>query len=211
MRSLLFSAALLAGAATGALGAEESYVPPDSMSEFGPATVQPGYVQFCEDYYAGACGPYARSDDRFELTTERFAALKEVNQAVNRHVTPITDRQLWGVEDHWSYPVQRDGQLYGDCEDYVLEKRRLLTEKGWPADALLITVVFDRNEGGHAVLTVATDQGDLVLDNLTSEILYWHETPYRFVKRQSEQDPRQWVSLRRGRPAAPEIPVAGSD
>jgi hypothetical protein len=50
----------------------------------------------------------------------------------------------------WSYPD--DG--YGDCEDYVLLKRRMLTQSGWPREALLVTVVRNEKDEGHAVLTV---------------------------------------------------------
>ena len=60
----------------------------------------------------------------------------------------------WPVEK-WSYPD--DG--YGDCEDYVLLKRRLLAARGFPESTLLITVVRDENNEGHAVLTVRTDRG----------------------------------------------------
>ena len=35
-------------------------------------------------------------------------------------IEPVTDQQLWGVEEKWSYPVNK-----GDCEDYVLLKRKL--------------------------------------------------------------------------------------
>ncbi len=56
----------------------------------------------------------------------------------------------------------------GDCEDIALLKRRDLIEKGWPVGALLMTVVRQANGEGHAVLTVLTDRGDLVLDNLKS-------------------------------------------
>ena len=73
---------------------------------------------------------------------------------------------------------------YGDCEDYVLQKRRMLIQAGWPREALLITVVRDRKDEGHAMLTVKTDKGEFILDNQTDEILPWTDTGYRFVKRQ---------------------------
>jgi predicted transglutaminase-like cysteine proteinase len=40
-----------------------------------------------------------------------------------------------------------------------------------------------------------TNRGDLVLDNKTDAIRLWHETAYRYVKRQSVVDPKRWVSL----------------
>ncbi len=47
----------------------------------------------------------------------------------------------------------------------MLLKRRLLIRAGWPREALLITVVRDRKDEGHAVLTVKTDRGEFILDN----------------------------------------------
>jgi predicted transglutaminase-like cysteine proteinase len=102
----------------------------------------------------------------------------------------------WVVEK-WSYPD--DG--YGDCEDYVLLKRRLLIEAGWPREALLITVVRDRRGDGHAVLTVKTDKGEYILDNQNVDIVLWSETGYRYVKRQSQSDPNVWVALGDQRPS----------
>ena len=61
--------------------------------------------------------------------------------------------------------------------------------------ALLVTVVLDNGDEGHAVLTVTADKGDLVLDNKKEDILLWSMTGYRFVKRQSQSDPSVWVSL----------------
>jgi predicted transglutaminase-like cysteine proteinase len=46
-----------------------------------------------------------------------------------------------------------------------------------------VTVVRDKKEEGHAVLTVTTDRGDYVLDNQTADILLCSRTGYRFVKR----------------------------
>ena len=97
----------------------------------------------------------------------------------------------WGVVERWNYPD--DG--YGDCEDYALQKRKMLMQAGWPRPALLMTVVRDRNGDGHAVLTVRTDKGEFILDNEVDEILPWSDTGYHFVKRQSQSDPNVWVSL----------------
>ena len=101
-----------------------------------------------------------------------------------------------GVVEKWTYPD--DG--YGDCEDYVLLKRRMLMEAGWPREALLITVVREKNGDGHAVLTVKTDRGELILDNQNADIVLWSASGYRFVKRQSQSDPNVWVSLGDPRP-----------
>ena len=109
----------------------------------------------------------------------------------------MTDMDHWGVIEKWSLPT--DG--YGDCEDYVLLKRKMLIDAGWPREALLITVVRDKKGEGHAVLTVKTDKGEFILDNQNENVVAWTETGYRFVKRQSQSDPNVWVSLGDGRPA----------
>ena len=118
----------------------------------------------------------------------------------------MTDQDHWGTVEKWSYPD--DG--YGDCEDYVLLKRKMLAQAGWPLEALLITVVREKSGDGHAVLTVKTDKGEFILDNQNPEILLWSETNYRFVKRQSQTDPNRWVSLGDPRPAIDRRDVAGS-
>jgi predicted transglutaminase-like cysteine proteinase len=76
-----------------------------------------------------------------------------------------------------------------------LLKRRMLIRSGWPREALLVTVVRNEKDEGHAVLTVTTDNGDYVLDNQNKNVLFWSETRYQFVKRQSQVDPNVWVSL----------------
>ncbi len=120
-----------------------------------------------------------------------------INNWVNHTIKPMTDLDHYGVVEKWTYPD--DG--YGDCEDYVLLKRRMLMEAGWPREALLITVVRDQNGDGHAVLTVKSDRGEFILDNQVDDIVLWSETPYRFVKRQSQTDPNVWISLGDQRPA----------
>ena len=97
----------------------------------------------------------------------------------------------WGVVDRWDLPL--DG--YGDCEDYVLMKRRLLIAEGLPLQALLVTIVKDENGEGHAVLTVITDRGDFVLDNMHNSVKPWNALPYRYVKRQSQFDPDIWMQI----------------
>ena len=131
------------------------------------------------------------------LTAKVWKDLVRVNKWVNDSITPMTDMDHWGVVEKWSYPD--DGK--GDCEDYVLLKRRMLMQAGWPREALLITVVRDKKGDGHAVLTVKTDKGDFVLDNQEEQVLLWSDTGYRFVKRQSQTNPNIWVALGDPRPA----------
>jgi predicted transglutaminase-like cysteine proteinase len=155
-----------------------------------------GWVEFCNENPKDC--PTALTEPRdVVLTAKVWKDLVKVNKWVNDTIAPVTDMEHWGVVERWSYPD--DGK--GDCEDYVLLKRRMLIQAGWPREALLITVVRDKKGEGHAVLTVKTDKGDFVLDNQAEEVLLWTDTGYRFVKRQSQTNPNNWVSLGDPRPA----------
>jgi predicted transglutaminase-like cysteine proteinase len=89
--------------------------------------------------------------------------------------------------------VPVDGE--GDCEDYVLAKRKMLTLLGVPAPALRITVAFNKNRVRHAVLTVVTNRGDYVLDNLQDELLPPDQLGYAWVERQDSTSRTGWVAL----------------
>ena len=164
--------------------------PAERLDAQGNTSAPIGFVEFCGDH-ANECVPSGLLVGEIVLNDAKLAELKSVNRSVNETVDPVTDLEHYGVTERWAYPD--DGK--GDCEDYVLEKRRVLMNLGWPASVLLITVVRDREGDGHAVLTVVTDRGDLILDNQATEIVRWRETGYRFVKRQSQADPGLWVSL----------------
>ena len=154
-----------------------------------------GWVEFCNEN-PKECATSATEPRDVVLTSTVWKDLIRVNRWVNETIQPVTDMDHWGVVERWSYPD--DGR--GDCEDYVLLKRRMLIQAGWPREALLITVVRDKKGDGHAVLTVKTDKGEFILDNQAEEILLWSDTGYRFVKRQSQGNPNQWVALGDPRP-----------
>jgi predicted transglutaminase-like cysteine proteinase len=116
--------------------------------------------------------------------------LVSINDHVNGSIAPETDKNLYNVAEYWTYP---NGT--GDCEDYALEKRRQLIAGGWDPSTLLMTVVRQRNGEGHAVLMVRTDRGDLVLDNQDGRVLVWNDTPYQFIKRQSQTNAGKWVGI----------------
>jgi predicted transglutaminase-like cysteine proteinase len=164
----------------------------------GGRTSQPvGHYELCRQL-PQECRQVTPRNGAVELTRELWKALVDINNTVNMTIEPITDSELWGVEEYWSYPVNN----LGDCEDYVLEKRRQLIGLGVPPGNLLITVVRQANGDGHAVLTVRTHMGDFVLDNLEPRILAWHDTEYQFLKRQSDTDSGAWVSINDGRAVA---------
>lgn len=198
-----FAEILGAGLAGAALAAALAVMPVQAASEqpllmsLGAAARAPiGWREFCTQY-APECETTPLPARDVVLTTQAWNELLRVNQWVNETIKPMTDLEHWGVAERWNYPD--DG--YGDCEDYVLLKRRMLMQAGWPRQALLITVVRDRQGDGHAVLTVKTDEGEFILDNQNEDVLLWSETGYRFVKRQSQNDPNVWIALGDPRPA----------
>jgi predicted transglutaminase-like cysteine proteinase len=162
-----------------------------SYAAVGPETSVPyGWVDFCHRYQGECDGERLAAAD-INLSAKAIHEIARINHWVNSHVEPVSDMDHWGVVDRWDYPV--DGK--GDCEDYALLKRKMLIEIGFPKQALLMTVVKDESQEGHAILTLKTNKGEFVLDNLNDDMKPWSQTGYRFVKRQSQQDPNVWVML----------------
>jgi len=164
---------------------------PTRFMEMNSATSAPiGHKQFCSDNRS-ACRGSTSNPVVVRLSKELWQQLIDVNNRVNRRIQPMTDVDYFGREEYWTYPVNG----IGDCEEYVLEKQRILLEAGWPKSALLITVAKDIKNAGHAVLTVRTDQGDMILDNQIEAVLPWYATPYRYIKRQSPKAPAKWTGI----------------
>ncbi len=147
------------------------------------------WVTFCETY-AAECAVDRNEPARIALTPAIWTTIVAINKRINKAVEPLTDMEHLNVADRWD--LAEDGS--GDCEDYQLLKRHLLALSGLPRRAMRMTVVIDEKGEGHAVLTLLTDRGDLILDNKTDLVLPWHRTGYVFIKRES-QDAVAWVSL----------------
>ena len=192
---VLLSGVLLA---TGAAAQEVSaFAPLDSSGVRGPAfmrtfgNVQPphGFVRFCE-MTPSECGTGNGQESRVYASPERLSELDDINRTINHAIAPATDMEVYGVKEYWTLPRTK-----GDCEDYALLKRHALVERGWPVNALLLTVVRDEKGEGHAVLTARTSQGDFILDNKVEDVRVWNRTDYQYVMRQSFLNPRVWVAL----------------
>jgi predicted transglutaminase-like cysteine proteinase len=166
---------------------------PLAMQTGARATQPIGHYEFCRQLPA-ECRVRGAKPAPQAATGKFWSLLSSVNGAVNAQVRPRTDMEMWGKEEVWSLPGE-----FGDCEDYVIEKRRRLMSMGIPAGNLLITVLRQENGDGHAVLTVRTSAGDYVLDNLDSRIRLWSSTEYTYLKRQSERDSGAWLSISDGR------------
>lgn len=170
--------------AAGASGSDRPF-----MATAGKTAQPIGHYDFCRRYPA-ECAMTTPHGARVTLTPAAWNALVKVNATINLRITAATDEEVYGRAEFWEFP-----DTYGDCEDIALLKRAILIEDGWPAGALLITVVRQPNGEGHAVLTVLTDRGDLILDNLHPRVRVWNETDYVYVKRQSETHSGQWTAI----------------
>lgn len=167
-----------------------------SFAAVGSSTSVPfGWVDFCARY-GGECPNNDLAAEDIDLSAKNYKVIERINRWVNTSIEPVSDMDHWGLIDQWDLPS--DGK--GDCEDYALLKRKMLMEEGFPRQALLMTVVRDRHNEGHAILTIKTGRGEFVLDNLHNEVKPWTATGYRFVKRQSQVNPNVWVSI--GEPAS---------
>lgn len=131
---------------------------------------------------------------RLDLSPGLWLDLKTANEAVNSAALPISDQDLYGTSDYWSLPLRRGKRLLGDCEDFVLEKKRLLGARGYPANTLSVALVRTSWGQNHAVLLVSTDRGDFVLDSLSDEISPWSKTQYALLLRQGSSGGDVWIS-----------------
>jgi predicted transglutaminase-like cysteine proteinase len=182
----VFAGLLAVSAPASAAGTGQSS---PSAREFAETLPPIGFVDFCQRN-PQACEPTTARARKVAMTQQNWLLVRMVNAFVNGSIAPVTDDTLYGTPEYWTYPADA-----GDCEDLVLLKKKILSEKGIPAEALRITVVLDEHGEGHAVLSLVTTKGDFVLDNRRNDIRRWNATGYTMLKRQSAQDPRKWVSL----------------
>lgn len=188
-RIALGAAAMMAGAGVSAQTLAALPTPVAGAATVGPANPIPAWTTFCREHPA-ECGVNPAEPAQITLNAKTWQLIQSVNQRVNAMIEPVTDQEHWNIPDVWSLPT--DGR--GDCEDFQLLKRKLLAEAGLPRRAMRITVVIDHAGEGHAVLTLRTDRGDLILDNKTGRVLPWYQTGYVFVKREGQAG-TAWVSL----------------
>lgn len=144
------------------------------------------YIQFCVKNRA-ACRDTAgklamAGGNKVKLTKHLEQQLASVNQSVNSSMRPRRD----GPSDRWAI-----GDRAGDCEDFAMTKRARLIAAGWPSSALSMTVVKTRSGEGHAVLSVHTSNGTLVLDNLKKSVRPLNKVPYKIIAMQAGS-PMQW-------------------
>lgn len=189
VKGLLVAMIAIVASATSAVPAPQ----PHAGMITGGVTSQPiGHYEFCQSH-RDECSVRSRSNAAPRVTEYGWSIVRNINSTVNSSIAPMTDQDLYGRDEVWSYPADA-----GDCEDFVLLKRKKLIEHGFSASNLLITVVRKPDGEGHAVLTLRSADGDYILDNLEDEVKIWHETPYTYLKRQATFNTGRWVTIENG-------------
>ena len=181
----LAAALFLGGCATQPLPLDTTQAMPDMHRQ---AAIPAGFISFCLRF-TDQCRPSAT--DVILLNSQSWKTLTQVNRDVNNAIWPEDDIVHYGRAEYWTIPTD----ARGDCDDYAVTKRKDLIDAGFPSGALRLAVVYSQASGRHAVLTVATDKGDFVLDNLANDVKAWNDTGYMWIERQDGSDPFKWVSL----------------
>ncbi|MGV3553039.1 transglutaminase-like cysteine peptidase [Rhizobium sp.] len=171
---------------------------PASITTLGRTNPPIGHYEMCQSN-PSMCGP-TKEVGPLELTEAKWKTMLKVNYTANSTIEPLTDQEIYGVEEKWVLPT-----TVGDCEDYALLKQKMLVERGFSPSNLLIAVLLQPSGAGHAVLVVKTDRGDFVLDNLRNKVLLWSDTEYTYLKLQSPKHAGQWLKVLDDR-----TPVVGS-
>ena len=166
--------------------------------------LEPSYRQMngallsgCAD--GGCPQPQARLAEAIDgLRTEGFARkVRSVNVLVNRYVAYRRDIDNYGVIDHWATPREMLERRSGDCEDYAILKMALLRELGVPASSMSVVILGDESRGlFHAVLSLRTNRGHLILDNVRDDVLMDRDLPH-YRPLYSVSDGRGYIHGRR--------------
>jgi len=110
--------------------------------------------------------------------------LQVINRFFNQRIVFRPDTEVWGVEDHWTSPLEVLARGQGDCEDYAIAKYASLLAAGVSRERLRLVYVRVRLPGQaedqpHMVLAYHAEPGaePLVLDNLRPEVLAAGQRP----------------------------------
>lgn len=191
-RALALLVAIAAGLPSAATAQAENKGSPAMVT--GGITSQPiGHYEFCQKYQS-ECDIRSKLTPPPRVTEYGWNVIREVNKDINSRIIAMTDQEVYGKDEVWEYP-----KTAGDCEDFVLLKRKTLIERGFAVSDLLITVVRKPDGEGHAVLTLRTNNGDFILDNLSDDVKLWTDTNYTYLKRQASFNTGRWVSIEDGR------------
>lgn len=159
-----------------------------------PVLAPVAFIHFC-DRYPEDCKVHSNDFDQapIPLTQARLAELSKINREVNNSIKPRAS--LGGVSaETWLV-----APTHGDCSDYAVTKRHVLLAHGWPSRSLLLAEVIIDSGEYHLVVVVRTRDGDLVLDNLNSDVRPVSQVKYQWVRAQKTENPKFWSTIKVGR------------
>lgn len=134
-------------------------------------------------------------NNKLTITDSSWKLIVAINKTANK-IPYKTDKELYNKDDYWTAKLDEIGA--GDCDDYMLYKRKLLIKNNIPWQCLLLATC-STPEGGHAVLLVRTTKGVYVLDNNTDKIkrIEYYRSGGKKVKWLDWFDPvdQQWYSF----------------
>lgn len=165
-----------------------------------------GHVDYCARLPDECSGTLTNSED-FYFDDDILGAMSDINKDVNERFFPQTDMNTYGQSEYWAYP-----EIYADCEDYALQKRKEFHELlGVPLSRMSIVNVMheatgENPSGAHIVLAVRTNQGDMIFDNLTDDVKLPYQTPYQFRKGTSFHKFSEWQDVSLAEPLKIALP-----
>lgn len=124
-------------------------------------------------------------EGRLILTPEAWKTIQAVQRSGNKIVW-TSDDDTWGMVEKWTFPKEVGRTLIEDCDGITLWKMRELIKFKIDIAPLLFTVCLTETGEGHAVLCVATDRGDFILDNRHDEVMAYdklRKMGYQFLYR----------------------------
>jgi predicted transglutaminase-like cysteine proteinase len=169
-----------------------AYAEASPIADGANAAPPSGFVGFCVRSPQACTNRTSVREAKVTIDDKTAALLVAVNNRVNTAIVYQSDPEHYGVANRWTLEPQ-GGR--GDCKDYALAKREALRSAGLPDSALRIAIVRTASDELHAVLTIDTDKGVLVLDSLTAQIRPWSDTSYQWLIRQASDSPLHWVKV----------------
>lgn len=136
-----------------------------------------GYDSYCNNYYEydEACNFNGYiGNKKVILNNEILTYINTINKKVNKS---IVSRPETGKNDIWNvFDIRK--RSYGDCDDYAMTKMHYLLAAGFPRSSMRVNVVKTKEFDWHLVLTMNTNHGILVFDNLEDKINFIDNKPF---------------------------------
>lgn len=148
-----------------------------------------GYRAFCTRFSTDDLCRDRTAAVTLPLTPWLATFLSEVNRYWNHRLTWTSDEAQYGRPEYWTVPAGNRG----DCEDYALAKYAQLRRMGVPGGALSLIYGKLKSTGeGHAVLSVHTDHGLLVLGSDEDAVLPLSTSEIAPVLIEDSRRPAAW-------------------